>query len=197
MLDVLFSNTRREILKLFFTHPDREYHLREVARSTGAGRGAVARELKVLSEAGILALERKANLSIYRANRECPVFEEIHGLVIKTSGIADVLKCALYDLEGVSLAFIFGSVSRGELDNSSDVDVCIVGSVQYSDVSRVLNTAERILDRKVSPVVYTTDEFHQKVSQKNRFITSVMAGSVIMLIGREDELGSMGSKQPG
>lgn len=87
MLDVLFSKTRKRILELFFTNPDREYHLREVVRRTGSGRGAVASELKTLSEAGILTIERRANLSIYKANRESPVYAEIHGLVIKTSGI--------------------------------------------------------------------------------------------------------------
>lgn len=193
MLNVLFSNTRSEILKLFFTHPDREYHLREVARRTGAGRGAVARELKVLSGAGILALERKANLTVYRANRECPVFREIQGLVIKTGGVADVLRNALLGLKGISLAFIFGSVSKGRLDDSSDVDVCIVGSVQFGEVSRALHSAERILGRIVSPVVYTREEYVQKLALGNRFVLAATTGPVIMLVGREDELESVGS----
>lgn len=195
MLDVLFSKTRRKVLELFFANPDGEYHLREVVRCTGSGRGAVASELKTLSGAGILAIERRANLSIYKANRESPVYAEIHGLVIKTSGIADVVKRALLELEGVSFAFIFGSTSRGEMDRFSDVDVFIVGTTAFSEISRVLSIAEKVLGRSVSPVVYRIDDFRKKVSEKNRFVMSVLENPVIMLIGREDELEALGSEQ--
>ena len=195
MLDVLFSKTRKRILELFFTNPDGEYHLREVVRCTGSGRGAVASELKTLSEAGILTIERRANLAVYKANRECPVYAEIHGLVIKTSGIADVVKRALLELDGVSFAFIFGSTSRGEMDRLSDVDVLIVGTAAFSEISRVLSSAEKVLGRSVSPVVYTIDDFCKEVSEKNRFVVSVLEGSIIMLIGSEDELGGLGSEQ--
>lgn len=195
MLDVLFSKTRKRILELFFTNPDGEYHLREVVRCIGGGRGAIARELKTLSEAGILAIERKANLVLYKANRECPVYTEIHGLVIKTSGIADVVKSALLSLDGVSIAFIFGSTSRGDMDRLSDIDVFIVGTAAFSEISRVLSSTEKILGRSVSPVAYTIDDFCRKVSEKNRFVMSVLKSPIIMLIGSEDELRALGSEQ--
>ena len=197
MLEVLFSATRRNVLELFFSHPDTGYHLREVVRYTGSGRGAIARELKALSDAGVLTLQRRANLAIYRANRDCPVFTELQQLVAKTSGIAGVLKNALDALDGISFAFIFGSASSGTMDNLSDVDVLIVGGVSFQEVSVAVHRAEKTLGRSVSPVVYTETEFAGKVRENHRFIMSVMNGPLIMLIGDEDALRCLGSGQPG
>ena len=113
MLDALFSKTRRNILVLLFTHPDTGYHIREVVRCIQGGRGAVVRELNALAKAGILVRKSEGNLVIYQANRNCPVFQDIHNLIVKTGGIADVIRSALSNLDGISYCFIFGSTSRG------------------------------------------------------------------------------------
>lgn len=197
MLDVLFSNTRRKILELFFSHPDNEYHLRGVVRRTGSGRGAVARELKTLADTGILARESRANLVIYKANRKCPVYKEIHNLVVKTTGVADVIRNALQALSNISFAFIFGGASRGTMDKISDVDVFVIGGNTFSEISKVLFVTEKRLDRSVSPVVYSLEEYSRKISERNLFILTVLENPIIMLIGDEDELRSVGSEQSG
>ncbi|OPL19872.1 MAG: hypothetical protein AVO35_02550 [Candidatus Aegiribacteria sp. MLS_C] len=197
MLDVLFSKIRKKILVLFFTHPDTEYHLREVVRSIRGGRGAVARELNALAEVGILVREEKANLVIYSANHDCPVYDEIHRLIVKTAGVADVLLAALSDLEDVSYAFIFGSTAKGDLDGLSDIDVFVIGDIDFTEVSRVLLSAEKTLNREISPVVYTEEEYSTKLLQHNHFILTVLEKPIIMLIGDEDELRTMGSEQSG
>ena len=195
MLEALLSEIKKKILILLFTHPDAEYHVREVVRLIQGGRGAVARELNALAEAGILVREDKRNLVIYKANRDCPVYDEIHNLIVKTAGIADVIASVLSDLNDISYAFIFGSSSRGDLDRLSDIDVFVIGETTFTDVSNALHSAEKKLNRDISPVVYSDKEFSHKVSQGNHFIMTVLKNPIIMLIGDEDELGTMGSEQ--
>jgi len=197
MLDVLFSKIRKKILVLFFTHPDKEYHLREVVRCIQGGRGAVARELNALSEVGILIRKERANLVIYSANHECPVYDEIHNLIVKTAGIADVLLAALSDLEGVSYAFVFGSSASGDLDGLSDIDVFVIGDIDFTEVSEVLFSAEKTLSREITPIVYSEEEIIAKLLQRNHFVMSVLEKPILMLIGDEDELRAMGSEQSG
>ena len=197
MLDVLFSKIRKKILVLFFTHPDKEYHLREVVRCIQGGRGAVARELNALSEVGILIREERANLVIYSANHDCPVYDEIHNLIVKTAGVADVLLSVLSNLESISYAFIFGSTSSGDLDGLSDIDLFVIGDVDFSEVSRILFSAEKTLNREVTPVVYTEDEYANKLLECNHFVMNILEKPIIMLIGDEDELRAMGSEQSG
>ncbi len=194
MLDVLFSKTRRNILVLFFTHPDKGYHIREVVRCIQGGRGAVVRELNALEKAGILVRKSIGNLVIYQANRDCPVFQEIHNLIVKTAGIADVIRSALSDLDGILYGFIFGSTSRGELDQISDIDVFIIGEVTFTEASIALHSAQKTLGRDISPVVYSDNEFSLKVSQGNHFLMNVLDKPLIMLIGGEDDLRAMGSE---
>jgi len=197
MLDVLFSKIRKKILVLFFTNPDMEYHLREVVRCIQGGRGAVARELNALAEVGILDRNERANLVIYRANHGCPVYDEIHNLIVKTAGVADVLMAALSDLEGVSYSFIFGSSASGNLDGLSDIDVFVIGDIDFTDVSRALFSAEKTLRREISPVVYTEEEYTKRILERNHFVMNVLGKPMIMLIGDENELRAMGSGQPG
>jgi len=194
MLDMLFSKTRKNILVLFFTHPDTEYHMREVVRCIQGGRGAVARELNALKKIGLLVREDRANLAMYKANRNCPVYDEIHKLIVKTAGVADVIRSALSDLCRISYAFIFGSASRGNLDLLSDIDVFVIGDITFAEVSGALHSAEKILNRDISQVVYSENEFSILVSKGNHFIMSVLDEPIIMLIGGEDDLRAVGSE---
>src|SRR5436853_6467957 len=87
----LFGKTRRCVLALLFGRPDESFYLREVARVASTGLGAAQRELKHLSEAGLIVRSPRGQHVYYRANPACPVFAEIRLLLVKTAGLADVL----------------------------------------------------------------------------------------------------------
>ena len=82
----LFGKTRRAVLALFFSRPAESFYLLQLIRITGMGQGAVQRELKRLSEAGIITRTGRGRQVDYQVNRDCPIFEELHGLMIKTAG---------------------------------------------------------------------------------------------------------------
>ena len=49
----------------------------------------------------------------YQANPDCPIFAELKGLMIKTTGVAEVLRAALAPLAAqIRVAFIYGSVAK-------------------------------------------------------------------------------------
>ncbi len=83
---VLFGKTRRAVLSLLYTHTDEPFYLREIVRNAGGGLGAVQRELKQLSETGIIQRMVRGHQVYYQANSQCLVFEEIKGLIVKTVG---------------------------------------------------------------------------------------------------------------
>lgn len=56
-------------------------------RLAGSGTGAVHRLLTRLAKSGLVAVERVGNQKHYQANRASPVFAELHGLIVKTSGL--------------------------------------------------------------------------------------------------------------
>jgi predicted transcriptional regulator len=95
---VLFSKNRRAVLTLLFGHPDQPYYLRQMVRACGGGVGAVQRELGQLAAAGIIRRTVRGHQVYFQADEACPIFEELKGVVVKTAGVADVLRVALAPL---------------------------------------------------------------------------------------------------
>ncbi|TKJ38470.1 ArsR family transcriptional regulator [candidate division TA06 bacterium B3_TA06] len=190
---VLFGKTRRAILALFYGHPDESFYIRQVMRITGVGFGVVQRELGRLFKAGILERRTIGRQIHYSANKDCPIFEELKNLVMKTFGLADVLKAALIPLAArISAAFIYGSFAQGRQNSSSDVDVIVIGEVGFSEVVEALTPAQEKLRREINPTVYPPDEFRSKVAAKHHFLSSVLKGEKIFLVGSARELAGLG-----
>lgn len=192
MIDALLPRVRRDILALLFARPDEAFYQREIVRATEGGKGAVERELRSLVGAGILIRERRGNLAYYQANRDCPIYAELHGIMLKTAGLADVLREALAGVDGIRFAFVFGSMSRGTGDAKSDVDVLIVGDTAFADVSAALLPAQERLGREITPTLYSPDEFRQRVAEKHHFLMRVLSEPKIMLLGSPDDVERVG-----
>jgi predicted nucleotidyltransferase len=186
----LFGVTRQAVLRLLFGHTDRRFYQRQIIRSIRLGSGTVQRELERLAGARILTRTVEGRQTYFQANRNCPVFNELHGLIRKTFGVAQVLQSGLTALAGkVQLAFIYGSMATGSETTGSDVDVMVVGErVSMDDVVSALTEAQRDLGREVNPSLYRTEEFCRKIAQGQHFLSSVVSGQKIFLIGDENEL---------
>ncbi len=185
----LFGQVRRAIIALLFTHSDRSYYGREIARFAAGGAGAVHRELKSLVSAGLVTRTVRGSQVYYQANRNSPVFADLRGLIVKTSGVADVIREALAPVAGsISFAFIYGSFARSEEKSVSDMDVMVIGDAGFGDVVRALGPAQERLGREINPMVFSTSEFNQRIADGEHFVSAVMREPKVMLIGDEGEL---------
>lgn len=189
--DALFPLVRQRVLALLFGRAERSFYANEVIALAQSGSGAVQRELAALSEAGLLTVTRVGNQRHYQANSASPVFAELRGLVLKTSGLADVLRAALAPLASqISGAFVYGSVAKQTAGASSDVDVMIVSeTLSYAEAFAVLESAAASLARPVNPTLYTPAEFTRRVAQDHAFIKRALEHPKIWLLGSERELG--------
>jgi uncharacterized protein len=185
----LFGKTRRAVLALTYGHPEESFHLRRIARFAATGQGVLQRELQQLTGAGLLTRTASGRQVYYRANRACPIFEELRSVVTKTAGMVDVLRDAFVSLgERVAVAFIFGSFARGTQRSGSDVDVLVIGEVTFGELTEALAPAQERLGREVNPTVYPRREFQQKAQARQHFVTRVLADPKLFLIGNEREL---------
>lgn len=186
---LLFSNYRRRVLGLLLLHPDTTYHVRELARLTGTSAGTLHKELTKLTNGGVLRRQEVGNQVRYGADRDCPVFEELASILRKTSGLVDVLAEALSSIEkSIALAFVFGSVARGEQQSNSDVDVMLVGSLGFADAVQVLHPVQATLQREINPVVYSLEEFRRRAASDDSFVREVLAKPKLFVVGNENEL---------
>lgn len=188
--DALFSKVQARVLGLLFGNPDRSFYANELFRLAGSGTGAGVRELTKLSTVGLITVNKIGNQKHYQANREAPIFEELRGIVLKTFGMADVLRQGLLPIANkISVAFIYGSIAKGTDTAKSDIDVMVIGdNLAYPDVYAALMPAEQQLARKVSPTIYSRDDVIQKLGKGNAFLTRLMAQPKIFLIGSEHDL---------
>ena len=190
LADALFPKGRQRVLAVLFGNPGRSFYANEVIALAQSGTGAVQRELAALSEAGLITVTKQGNQKHYQANADAPVFAELRGLVLKTIGLADVLRVAMASLSAqIDLAFVYGSVAKQQDTAHGDIDVMIVSaSLGYADVFGALESASATLGRKLNPTLYTPVDWSKRVEQDSAFVTRVLQQPKIWLIGNEERL---------
>jgi len=185
--DALFTKVQQRVLAVLFGNPGRSFYANEVISLAGSGTGAVQRELASLEAAGLATVTRVGNQKHYQANAAAPVFADLRGLVLKTSGLADVLRLALTPLAAqISAAFVYGSVAKGQDTAQSDIDLMVISeTLSYADLFAALETATKQLGRKVNPTVYSRKELDKRRRADNAFIKRVWSQRKLWVIGEE------------
>jgi len=189
--DILSSRVRAEIFRLLFGLDEKELHLRELERQAGLSLGTIRQDLQKLVKLDLVKTRRDGNRLYHRANVEHPLFPEIRNLVLKTSGLVEILREAL-DKEGVKVAFIFGSLARGRENAGSDVDLMVIGTIGLRSLSKWLSGVSDQIGREINPVVWSMDEFRQRRKTGNHFLSNVLESPKLFVIGREKDLEAMG-----
>lgn len=190
LIDILLGDYRKKVLSQLLLHPDENYHVRELARLTGTVPGSLHKELSKLATTGLLLRKEQGNQVRYQANRQCPVFPELASLLRKTTGAAEAVAQALAPLQP-ALALIFGSVARGTETAASDIDVLVITERGFGEVVRALYAAQTALGREINPVVYTPAELRTQVVEQAPFVTNLLAGPHIFLVGTPDDLSQL------
>jgi len=191
LAELLSSRTRAEIFRLLFSGTGEELHVREIERRSGLNDSTLRQELRKLVRLDLVQSRRDSNRVYYRSKTENPLYPDIRSLVLKTSGLADVLKSVLRDRR-VRAAFVFGSIASGEEKSGSDVDLMVIGDLGLRDVSGLLSGIEGKIGREINPHVLQRDEFRKRVRAKEHFVSRVMESSKIFIIGSQHDLDTMG-----
>lgn len=193
--NALFTRTQQRVLGLLFGRPQQSFYLNEIVRLAGIGKGTVKRELERLTEVGLITLEQQGNQTHYQANPDSPIFSELSGIVLKTFGVADVIKQALGSLlDSIDLALIYGSVAKGLEHAGSDIDLLLVGEgLIYSEIMQALLPAEQQLGRTINPTVYSSNEFEKRRKDKHHFIDKITTQPTLRIKGELNEsIGELG-----
>ena len=191
LAELLSSRARAEIFRLLFGGRGEELHVREIERRSGLNNSTLRQELRKLVRLDLVQSRRDSNRVYYRAKVENPLYPEIRNLVLKTSGLSDVLKSALRD-KRIRVAFVFGSIASGEEKAGSDVDLMVIGQLGLRDLSRLLSGIEEKIGREVNPHVLREEEFRKRIRAKEHFVSRVMETPKIFIVGSHRELEAMG-----
>jgi len=187
-IELMFGEYRRRLLATLLLRPGAQFHTRELARMTGIAAGSVHRELKALSEAGLLLRKHIGNQVFYQANLDCPVYSELAGIFRKTTGLSEILKDAFSAIASeIEFALVFGSMASGKANPDSDLDILVLADLQLIEVVKATAPLHSELGREVNPVVMTVRKFLDLLAKKDRFACRVTEEPKMLFIGTEDD----------
>jgi len=182
------SKTREKILKLFFLDTEKKYYLRELERILNLPVGNIRRELLSLEKTGLFKRQEMGKQVYYSLNKDSSIFEEFKRIVSKTIGVERVLGKDLMKIPGLKIAFLYGSFAKNRENSLSDIDLFIIGKVDEDELIKFISRAENELSREINYVIFSESDLREKLKGEDIFLTEVVSGKKIFLIGNENEL---------
>lgn len=193
MLSKLFgSEARVKVLSLFILNAGSEYYLREIAQRTGLAVRSVQRAVEDLSEIEILEREKRGNSVYFRLNTRNPIVADLKAVFLKTVGLGDLLRDALAENGQIEVAFIYGSIAKGEEAATSDIDLALIGEIPPRKLTELLADLEQRTGREVNAAAFTQEEWGTRVAAGDHFATTLLREPKYMLIGHDKELKTLG-----
>jgi len=194
-LDSLFPGVRQGVLAATLSRPQKWWYLSELAEFLHTRPSSLQRELTSLEQSGILQQRKDGRRTYFKAETRSPIFRELRSIFEKTVGLVPTLRIALRPFgEKIACAFVYGSVARREERATSDVDFMVIGDIGLAALAPSLRKAEKRLGREVNVTSYSVDEFHQKVSEGDHFLTSVLMGNLQFVKGEQRDLDAITRK---
>ena len=191
LAEILSSRVRAEVFRLLFGSTTPELHHREIVRRSGLSESAVRQELGKLTRLDLVNRRKDGNRVYYAANRDHPLFQSIREVVLKTIGLVDVLRPAL-SKRGVQAAFVFGSLAKAEETATSDLDLMVIGNIGLRKLTSLLSGLSEQIGREINLHVMTQAEYRKRLTSRDHFVTRVLDGPKLFIVGTEDDFEAMG-----
>ncbi len=191
-LEALFATpTLAKLLAVFALEPDRRFYQKELVSSVDSSLYLVQRELKRLERTGLISRTPRGRQVEYVANPSHPAFSGLREALLNTLALADRLRMALKDVEGVRLAFVFGSLARGDEGPDSDIDLLVVGDLGLRQVATRVVPLLRDTGREPNIVVLSHAEVSERTKKGDSFLKAVLNEPKIWIRGNERELATL------
>jgi len=175
------SKLRQKILTYFFTNPEGNFYVRELARLLEEDYSNLAKELIGLEKEGIFESELKGKSKYYRLNKNYPLYKQLKEIIFKTTGVEGGIRNELQKLKNINQAFLFGSFAKGDSDFQSDIDLLIIGDPDPEQLSEKISQLENRFSREINYIVMKKKEF-QKKKNKDPFLIDIFKNKTIKLI---------------
>jgi predicted nucleotidyltransferase len=154
---LITSRTRVKLLLKFFLNSGTTSYLRDLASEFGESTNAIRLELNHLEKAGLLNAKKQGNKKVFKANQQHPLFGTIHQLLLKHTGIDQIIENVVKKLKGLRSAYVTGSFARGK-DNPV-IDILLIGdNIDINYLLKLIGAAENLINRKIRYVIIKPGE---------------------------------------
>ena len=180
------SRLRQKLFTYFFTNPNENLYLREIAVILKEDPGNLSKELAKLEAEGLFIAQVRGRQKYFSLNKKHTLFKELKSIVFKTLGVEGSLRAIIEHTDGISLSFIYGSFAEGKENTASDIDLLIVGEPDEDQLLPKIEQLEKKLQREINYNIYPEKEYKEKIKSNNSFVDNVRKRPKIILKGRPD-----------
>jgi len=125
-------------------------------------------------------------MSFYKINKKSIIFDEMKRIFLKYEIFSEMLSKELVK-EKIRYALIYGSFAKGTENESSDIDLLVVGDVAEDYLLKAIPKIERNTGREINFILWTEKEFRDKMQKNIPLIREILDTTVMMIVGDEDE----------
>lgn len=142
-----------------FLNPENTAYLRGLSDEFGESTNAVRLELNRFEEAGMLMSETQGNKKLYRANQDHPLYADVHNILLKHVGLDQIVDKVIHRLGKLTCIYLTGDYAKGK--DSGIIDLVLIGSIDVSYLTKLVERAEAMSQRKVRFLNYSEAEWEQ------------------------------------
>ncbi len=166
MIEALISSkTRIKLLLKFFLNSNTEAYLRGLEGELGDSTNSIRLELNRFEKAGMLTSYLKGNRKYFKANIKHPLFHELHKILFKYVGLDSIIENVVKKLGDIEKVYLTGDFSKGK--DSDIIDLVLVGNIDRSYLLRLIDKAEKMVNRKIRYLIYLPQEIDCNLWQKD------------------------------
>ena len=167
----------QSFLRHFFEDPNRWFHVREMARLLRLNPSTASKYLNQLYEGGFLTRKYERGHLLFKSDNENYNFKDAKLYYnissIRKSGLIEYLYGHLHYPESI---LIYGSYSKGENDQNSDIDLFVITNMKKE---LNLDVFEKKLKAKIHLFLKTKNEFSHLQKENKNLANSIINGIVL------------------
>ena len=165
------------ILEPFIKEPEREFHIRELAKLLKKAPTTISNHLKRYESQNLLISKSRLNHLLFRADTESPRFKQLklnYNLnSLQESGLIEHL---VEDFNHPEAIVLFGSFSKAEDNKNSDVDLLIISPKKQEPN---LEKFEKKIGHKIQLFVHSKNEL-ERLKDKNKELFNNWINGIII-----------------
>jgi len=168
------KGTELEILSYMAQHPEKEWHVRALAKATHISIGSSSQCLRDLEHRGLVHSKHVGNLILYYIAKEKPLVRSFKTFLNLLS-----LEPIIEELKGHSeRIYLFGSAADGIDGEQSDLDILVVTN-EKEIVKKMLVDHNQVNGRRLGPIVVTPAELVRLSKSDKAFHDRAIDGLVL------------------
>ena len=176
------SKITAKLLNYFFLNPDTTLYVNEISEKLDLDKRNLVKKLKELEKEGLLTSHARGNLKLYSINKSYPLYNEYKKIILKSIGLESKIREILKQVEGIKIAYIYGSYANDRLQVHSDIDLLIVGEHSIASLQGKLNKLQNEIDREINVVNMDVKDFKKRQKNKDPFMEGVLKEKHIEVI---------------